>query len=238
VGETLEERVLRERRNSRRCDRRQAQEQAEQETRQHRENPLFGRNLNPDFARAMNTPSEVGGVLARIADGLSRTPDAEGYRRLFTQAANHLLPLAHPSNDLRDYDTPSTVGGMHGAPSMLRASDDTRTRSVTGKSMTGITASQHGVRLPGPSQPRLQLVAPPGDGRGTMTTIPLPGKDIITDDKKTTVEYRRLLHASGPFNGPLTSRSPTSTNMNLSRIREAGWPSTPPPPKPLGQPRM
>jgi hypothetical protein len=101
VGETSEERVLRERRNSRRRDCRQAQEQAEQETRQRRENPLFGRNLNPDFARAMNTPSEVGGVLARIADGLPRTPDTEGYRRLFTQAANHLLPLAHPPNNLR-----------------------------------------------------------------------------------------------------------------------------------------
>jgi hypothetical protein len=101
VGETLEERVLRERRNSRRRDRRQAQEQAEQETRQRRENPLFGRNLNPDFARAMNTPSEVGGVLARIADGLPRTPYAEGYQRLFTRAANHLLPLAHPPSDLR-----------------------------------------------------------------------------------------------------------------------------------------
>jgi hypothetical protein len=101
VGETPEERVSRERRNSRRRDRRKAQEQAEQEARQHRENPLFGRNLNPDFARAMNTPSEVGGVLARIADGLPRTPDAEGYRRLFTRAANHLLPLAHPPNDLR-----------------------------------------------------------------------------------------------------------------------------------------
>jgi hypothetical protein len=49
----------------------------------------------------MNTPSEVGGVLARIAEGLPRTLDAEGYRRLFTQAANHLLPLAHPPNDLR-----------------------------------------------------------------------------------------------------------------------------------------
>jgi hypothetical protein len=101
VGETPEERGLRERRNSRRRDRRQAQEQAEQETRQRRENPLFGRNLNPDFARAMNTPSEVGGVLARRADVLPRTPDAEGYRRLFTQAANHLLPLAHPPNDQR-----------------------------------------------------------------------------------------------------------------------------------------
>jgi hypothetical protein len=42
------------------------------------------------------------------------------------------------------------------------------------------------------------------------------------------VEYRHSLHASGPFNGPLTSRYPMSTNMNLSRIQEAGWPSTPP----------
>jgi hypothetical protein len=49
----------------------------------------------------MNTPSEVGGVLAQIADGLPRTPDAEGYRRLLTRAANHLLPLAHPLSDLR-----------------------------------------------------------------------------------------------------------------------------------------
>jgi hypothetical protein len=61
IGETPEERVFRERRNSRRRDRRRAQEQAEQDARQRRENPLFGRNLNPDFARAMNTPSEVGG---------------------------------------------------------------------------------------------------------------------------------------------------------------------------------
>jgi hypothetical protein len=120
------------------------------------------------------------------------------------------------------YNTPSTVGGTHGAPSTFRANDDTRTRSVAGKSTTGIMASQHGVRLPGPSRLRLQLVAPPGDGRGTTTTTPLPGKDISTDDKKTAVEYRRLLHTLGPFNGPLTSRSPTSTNMNLSRIREAG----------------
>jgi hypothetical protein len=50
VGKTPDERVFRERRNSRRRDCRQAQEQAEQEARQHRENPLLGRNLNPDFA--------------------------------------------------------------------------------------------------------------------------------------------------------------------------------------------
>jgi hypothetical protein len=136
------------------------------------------------------------------------------------------------------YDTPSTLGGTHEAPSTLRANDDTRTRSVAGKSTTGIMASQHGVRLPGPSRPRLQLMAPPGDGQGTTTTTPLPGKDIITDDKKTVVEYRRLLHASEPFNDPLTSRSSTLTNINLSRIREAGWPSTPLPHVPLGQLRM
>jgi hypothetical protein len=35
------------------------------------------------------------------------------------------------------------------------------------------------------------------------------------------VEYQHLLRASGPFNAPLTSRYPTSTNMNQSRIREA-----------------
>jgi hypothetical protein len=50
IGETPEERVFRERRNSRRRDRRRTQEQAEQDARQRRENPLFGRNLNPDFA--------------------------------------------------------------------------------------------------------------------------------------------------------------------------------------------
>jgi hypothetical protein len=49
----------------------------------------------------MNTSSEVEGVLAQIADGLQRTPDAESYRRLLTQAANHLLLIAHPPNDLR-----------------------------------------------------------------------------------------------------------------------------------------
>jgi hypothetical protein len=121
IGETPEERVFRERRNSRRRDRRRAQEQAEQDARQRRENPLFGRNLNPDFARAMNTPSEVGGVLARIADGLPRTPDVEGYRRLFTQAANHLLPLAHPPNDLRH-----AINSRRDARSSINASRERR----------------------------------------------------------------------------------------------------------------
>jgi hypothetical protein len=135
------------------------------------------------------------------------------------------------------YDMPSTVAGTRGAPSTLCVNDDTRTRSITEKSTTWTMASQHGVRLPVLSRPRLQLEAPPGDGRGTTTITPLPGTDNIIDDRRTRVEYRRLLHASGPFNGPLTSRYPTSTNMNLNRIQEASWPSTPPLPGLLGQPR-
>jgi hypothetical protein len=69
----------------------------------------------------MNTLSEVGGVLARIADGLPRTPDAEGYRRLFTQAANHLLPLAHPPNDLRH-----AINSRRDAQSSINASRERR----------------------------------------------------------------------------------------------------------------
>jgi hypothetical protein len=121
MGETPEEQVFKERRNSQRRDHRQAQEQAKQEARQRRENPLFGRNLNLDFARAMNTPSEVGGVLARIADGLPQTPEAEGYRRLFTRAANHLLPLAHPPSDLRH-----AINSRRDARSSINASRERR----------------------------------------------------------------------------------------------------------------
>jgi hypothetical protein len=47
------------------------------------------------------------------------------------------------------YDTPSTVGGTRGAPSMLHVNDDTRTRSGVEKSMTGIMASMREVKPPG-----------------------------------------------------------------------------------------
>jgi hypothetical protein len=225
VGETLDERVFKERRNSRRRDHQKAQEQAEQEARQRRENPLFGRNLNPDIARAMNTPSEVGGVLARIADGLPRTPDAEGYRWLLTRAANHLLPLTHPLSDLR-----------HAINS--RANNDMRTRFGDKKSMIGIMASLHEVRPPGLSRQQLQLAARPGDGRGSTSTTPLPRTDTTIVDRRIRVEYRRLLHISRLFSGPLTSRSPTSTSTSPSRTREASWLSTPLLPGPLGQLKM
>jgi hypothetical protein len=120
------------------------------------------------------------------------------------------------------YDTPSTVGETHGAPSMPRANDDTRMRSGAEKNMTEITVSLHGVRPPELSRQWLRLVARPGDARGTTKTTPLPRIDIITDDRRIRVEYRRSLHASGPSNRPLTSKSPTSTSTSLCRIREAG----------------
>jgi hypothetical protein len=117
------------------------------------------------------------------------------------------------------YDTPSTVGGMHRAPSTLRANDDTRTRSDVEKNMIGTTTSLHGVRPPELSWQRPRLVAQPGDGRGTTTTTPLPRIDIIIADRRTHVEYWRSPHVSGPFNGPLTSKSPTSTSTSLRRFR-------------------
>jgi hypothetical protein len=135
------------------------------------------------------------------------------------------------------YGTPSTATGTCEAPSTPRVNDDMRTRSAAGKNTTGTTASQLQVRPPEPSRQRPRLVEPPGDGRDTTTTTPLPGTDIVPDDKKTCVECLLLLHALGPFNGLLTSRYPMSTNMNLSRIQEAGWPSTPPLLELSGHPR-
>lgn len=125
MGETPDERTHREHCNSRCRDRRQAQEReqelVEQDARLRRENPLLARDLYPDFARALNTPREVGGVLAQIANSLPRTPDVEGYRRVLTQAANHLLPLAHPPNDLRH-----AINSRRDAQSNISASRDRR----------------------------------------------------------------------------------------------------------------
>jgi hypothetical protein len=234
IGETPEERVFRERRNSRRRDRRRAQEQAEQETRQRRENPLFGRNLNPDFARAMNTPSEVGGVLAQIADGLPRTPDAEGYRRLFTQAANHLLPLAHPPNDLRH-----AINSRRDAWSSINASRERRHENEIHRREE--YDRDHGI--PARSQATRTESATASTGGTTR------GRSRHHDDHSPPQDrqhHRRQEDTCGvsaltprlrAIQWPLTSRYPTSTNMNLSRIREAGWPSTPPLPELLGRPR-
>jgi hypothetical protein len=136
------------------------------------------------------------------------------------------------------YDTPSIVGGTHGAPSMLHANDDMRTRSSAEKSMFGIMASPHEVRPLELSRQWLQLVAQPGDGRGSTSATPLPGTDTAIVDRRTHMEYLCSLRVSGPFNGPQTSRSPTLTNTSPSRTQEAGWSSIPLPPRPLGQLKM
>jgi hypothetical protein len=104
AGETLDDRALRERHNSRRRDHRHAQErereQAEHDASLQHENPLLPRNLLLDFAQALNTQSEVGGALAQIANGLPLSLDTEGYQQILTHAANQLLPLAHPVLDM------------------------------------------------------------------------------------------------------------------------------------------
>jgi hypothetical protein len=121
---------------------------------------------------------------------------------------------------------------------MLRANDDMRTRFGAEKSMIRIMASLREVRPPELSQRWLQPVARPEDGRGTTSTTPLPRTDIIIVDRRTHVEYRRSLHVSGPFSGPLILKSPMSTSTSLSRTWEAGWLSTPSLPEPLGQLKM
>jgi hypothetical protein len=167
----------------------------------------------------MNTPSEVGGVLARIADGLPRTPDAED-----TDACSLRRPTIFYGSLTRRtiYDTPSTVAETHEALSMLRANGSMKTKFAVGRSMTEIMAPRLKARPPGLSRQKLQLAVPPGDGRGTTTTTPLPGTDVVLDDRRTRAEYPLLLRALGPSNGLPISRYPMSTNMNLSRIQGVG----------------
>ena len=120
------------------------------------------------------------------------------------------------------YDTPSTVAETHEALSMLRANGGMKTKFAVGRSMTEIMVSRLKARPPGLSRQQLQLAVPPGDGRGTTIATPLPGINIVPDDRRTRAEYPLLLRALGPSNGLPTSRYPMSTNMNLSRIQGVG----------------
>jgi hypothetical protein len=133
---------------------------------------------------------------------------------------------------------PSTVGRTHGAPSTLRANGDMRMKYGAERSTIEIMASLHEVRPLELNRQRLQLVALPGDGRDSTSATPLLGTGTTVIDRKTRVEYLRSLRVSGPFSGSQTSRSPTSTNTSLSRTQEAGWPSIPSLPGPLGQLKM
>jgi hypothetical protein len=174
-------------------------------------------------------------VLARIADGLPRTPDAEGYRRLLARVANPLLPLAHPSSDLR-----YAINSRRDARSSINASRERRHENEIW--CREEYDRDHGIpvriRPPGLSRQRLQLAARPGDGRGSTSVTPLPGTDTTIIDKRTRVEYPHSLHISGPFSGPQISKSPTSTSTNLSKTREAGWLSIPLLPRLPGQVKM
>jgi hypothetical protein len=134
--------------------------------------------------------------------------------------------------------TPSKVGEMHGAPSMFHANNGTKTRLGAERSTIGTMAFRHEVAPPELSRRRLQLVTRPGDDRDGTSATPLPRTGTTTVDRRTHVEYLRLLRVSGPSIAPQTLRSPTSTNMNPSRTKEASWPSIRPPPGPLGQPKM
>jgi hypothetical protein len=116
--------------------------------------------------------------------------------------------------------TPSAVGEMHGAPSMLRANDDMKMRYDAERSTIGTMVVRREVAPPELSRRRLQLVARPGDDRDGTSATPLPRTGTTTIDRRTT------------------SRSPTSTNTSLSRTQEAGWPSIQPLLGSLGQLKM
>jgi hypothetical protein len=65
----------------------------------------------------MQTLSQVGGMLARITNDLLRTPDVEGYRQILTWVTNHLIPLAHPEDDVRHH-----LNSRHDVRSNIEAS--------------------------------------------------------------------------------------------------------------------
>jgi hypothetical protein len=137
------------------------------------ENPLFARNMYPDFARAMNTPSEVGEMLAQIVDGLPRTPDVEGYRRLLTRAANHLLPIAHPPSDLRH-----TNNSQRDARISINASRDRRNESEIRRREEydqdhGVPARSHATRV----ESAAALTSGPTRGRSRRHTTGSPPWD-------------------------------------------------------------
>jgi hypothetical protein len=183
----------------------------------------------------MNTPSEVGGVLARIADGLPRTPDAEGYRRLLTRAANHLLPLAHPPSDLRH-----TINSQRDARSSINASRERRHENEIRCQEEydrdhGIPARSRTTRV----ESAAASTSGPIRGRSRQHIIDSPPWDRHQERRQEdTCGVSPLTPRLRPSNGPQTSRSPTSTNMSLSRTQEAGWPSIQPSLGPLGQPKM
>jgi hypothetical protein len=170
--------------------------------------------------------------LAQIADGL---PEPQMRRviddSLLRRPIIFYLPLILRTTCV----TPSTADETREAPSALHATDDARMKQGAGRSTTEIMVYRRAAVQHGSSQRQLQQKVHSGNGRDDLIPTPLPGTDGAIIGKRMRAEFPRLLLASGPSNGLLTSRSPTSTNMSLSRTREDGWLSIQLPPGLLGQ---
>jgi hypothetical protein len=65
-------------------------------------------------------------------------------------------------------------------------------------------ASRLEVAPPELSRQQPQLVARSKDSRDDTSATPLPRTDTMNVDRKTHVEYPRLLRVSGPSSGPKT----------------------------------
>jgi hypothetical protein len=85
---------------------------------------------------------------------------------------------------------------------MLRTNDDMRMRYDAERSMIRTMAFRHEVKPLELSQQWLQLVALTGDGRDSTSATPLPGTGTTIVDRRTRVEYLRLLRISGPSSAP------------------------------------
>jgi hypothetical protein len=174
-------------------------------------------------------------VLAQIADGLPRTPDAEGYRRLLTRAANHLLPLAHPPSDLRH-----AINSRQDAQSSINASRERRHENEIRRREEydrdhGIPARSQATRVESATASTGGMTQ--GRSRHHIDSSP-PQDRHHHRRQEDTCGVSALTPRLRAIQWPLTSKSPTSISTSLSRTREAGWPSIPPLPEPLGQLKM
>lgn len=95
VGETTDDWYLFLQRNVRHRSHRTAQEREHEvvwrNARPPREHLPIPGDLQPEFPKVVQTPSQVGGVLAQMANDLPRKPDNESYRQILTRATNHLF---------------------------------------------------------------------------------------------------------------------------------------------------
>jgi hypothetical protein len=189
----------------------------------------------------LNTPSEVGGALAQIANGLPRTPDAEGYQQILTKAVNHLLPLVHATNEMchdinRRRDAWSNINASHDSrhkEEMMQQEEYDRdhgapTRSCATRAES--TAASTNISTLGRSTRERQH-----DTRRHSLLRDRHRDHALEDhqEDRGTCGVSTLSPCSEQFNGRLISKSQTSTSPSPSRIRAAGWLSTQSLPRPL-----